>query len=174
MMLAVDIGGTSVKLGLVDASGVIHARHEASVSFDGYQTPILHTVLREARAFLERDLNECLCNAGTRVARTEEIFLVNSTRLHGGNDVIVDVIVGEIKHIELRCARLQRLFLKTLKLVCLTDVTRHRDNLAVVVIFLQPGDDDRGIETARVGENDFFDIRFIHNCLQMHKYSKRF
>lgn len=55
MILAIDIGGTSVKLGLVDESGVIHARHEASVSFDGYKTPILDTVLKEAQAFLKRE-----------------------------------------------------------------------------------------------------------------------
>lgn len=55
MILAIDIGGTSVKLGLVDQTGVVHARHEASVSFDGYHTPILTTVLREAHLFLDRE-----------------------------------------------------------------------------------------------------------------------
>lgn len=55
MILAVDLGGTSVKLGLVDEKGVIHARHEASVCFDGYKTPILDTAIREARAFLDRE-----------------------------------------------------------------------------------------------------------------------
>lgn len=54
MILSVDIGGTAVKLGLVDEQGVLHARHEASVSFDGYKTPILTTVIREAEAFLAR------------------------------------------------------------------------------------------------------------------------
>ena len=52
MLLCMDIGGTAVKLGLVDEEGRIHARHEASVSFDGYRTPIIETVLREAEAFL--------------------------------------------------------------------------------------------------------------------------
>ena len=55
MILSVDIGGTAVKLGLVDRAGVIHARHEASVCFDHYQTPILTTVIREAQAFLARE-----------------------------------------------------------------------------------------------------------------------
>ena len=55
MILSIDIGGTAVKMGLVDHSGVIHARHEASVNFDGYRTPILTTVLREAKAFLQRE-----------------------------------------------------------------------------------------------------------------------
>lgn len=55
MILSIDIGGTAVKLGLVDRQGVIHARHEASVCYDGYRTPILTTVIREARAFLARE-----------------------------------------------------------------------------------------------------------------------
>ena len=58
MILSIDIGGTAVKMGLVDHSGNIHARHEASVSFDGYQTPILTTVLIEAKAFLQRENTE--------------------------------------------------------------------------------------------------------------------
>jgi len=52
MILSIDIGGTAVKMGLVDREGVIHARHEASVCYDNYQTPILTTVIREAKAFL--------------------------------------------------------------------------------------------------------------------------
>lgn len=55
MILSIDIGGTAVKLGLVDRQGAIHARHEASVCFDGYATPILTTVIREAQAFLARE-----------------------------------------------------------------------------------------------------------------------
>ena len=55
MILSIDIGGTAVKMGLVDHAGAIHARHEASVCFDYYQTPILTTVIREAQAFLARE-----------------------------------------------------------------------------------------------------------------------
>ena len=42
--LGVDIGGTAVKLGLVDETGRVLRRAERSVSFDGYKTPILDTV----------------------------------------------------------------------------------------------------------------------------------
>lgn len=52
--LGVDIGGTAVKLGLVDETGAVGARTEASVSFDDYQTPILSTVLQTAAAFVEQ------------------------------------------------------------------------------------------------------------------------
>ena len=55
MILSIDIGGTAVKMGLIDREGVIHARHEASVCYDHYQTPILTTVIREAKAFLARE-----------------------------------------------------------------------------------------------------------------------
>ena len=55
MILSIDIGGTAVKLGLVDRAGGIHARREASVCYDGYETPILTTVIREAKAFLKQE-----------------------------------------------------------------------------------------------------------------------
>lgn len=50
--LGIDIGGTAVKLGLVDAAGTVLEHTERSVSFDGYQTPILETVLAAAGDFL--------------------------------------------------------------------------------------------------------------------------
>ena len=53
ILLAIDIGGTAVKLGLLREDGAILARTEASVCFDGYQTPILDTVLQAAERFLK-------------------------------------------------------------------------------------------------------------------------
>lgn len=50
--LGVDIGGTAVKLGLVEETGRVLARAEHSVSFDGYRTPILTTVTARVRQFL--------------------------------------------------------------------------------------------------------------------------
>lgn len=55
MILSIDIGGTAVKMGLVDRSGAIRARHEASVCYDNYETPILTTVIREAKLVLARE-----------------------------------------------------------------------------------------------------------------------
>lgn len=54
MLLCMDLGGTAVKLGLVDEEGNIHARSEADVRGDGYATPIFHTAMEAARDFLVR------------------------------------------------------------------------------------------------------------------------
>lgn len=51
MILSIDIGGNGRQKGLVDEGGEVHAAAEASVCFDGYRTPILTTVMREAEAF---------------------------------------------------------------------------------------------------------------------------
>ena len=53
ILLAIDIGGTAVKMGLLRENGDILARTEASVCFDQYRTPILDTVVREAERFLK-------------------------------------------------------------------------------------------------------------------------
>ena len=53
--LGVDIGGTAVKLGLVDENSAVLRRAERSVSFDGYKTPILDTVQAAIHEFLTAD-----------------------------------------------------------------------------------------------------------------------
>ncbi len=70
MILGVDIGGTSVKMGLVDEKGRIHAQTEASVCFDGYQTPIIETVCKEAKGFLSAQNAEV---SGIGVSATGQI-----------------------------------------------------------------------------------------------------
>lgn len=70
MILCADIGGTSVKLGLIDRDGRLHASAEASVSFDHYQTPIIDTVIKASRAFLSA--NPCELE-GVGVSATGQI-----------------------------------------------------------------------------------------------------
>ena len=52
MILAIDLGGTEVKMGRADRRGNLYEKTSAPVSFDGYRTPLLDTVLRTARNFL--------------------------------------------------------------------------------------------------------------------------
>ena len=52
--LGIDIGGTAVKIGVVDESGDILLSETRSVSFDGYKTPIMTTVLTLAEEILAK------------------------------------------------------------------------------------------------------------------------
>ena len=49
------------------------------------------------------------------------------------------------------------------EVVALTDIAGDGDDLAVVVVFFQPGNDDGGIQTAGVCQNDFFDVFLFHD-----------
>ena len=71
--LAIDIGGTAVKLGLVDAAGHVLVRTEESVNFDGYRTPILTTVLAAAERFLTAQGKAPQELAGIGVSATGQI-----------------------------------------------------------------------------------------------------
>lgn len=51
--LGIDIGGTSVKIGLVNKNGEILKTHNYSVNFDNYNTPIFETVKKSVRIFLQ-------------------------------------------------------------------------------------------------------------------------
>ena len=70
MILAVDIGGTAVKMALVDREGRIGPRHSADTAFDRYKTPILDTVIHEGHTFLAR---ECTQVDGIGVSATGQI-----------------------------------------------------------------------------------------------------
>ena len=70
---AIDIGGTSVKLGVVDENGAVLAKAEESVNFDGYQTPVLTTVLRAAKQFLTEQGKKPEDLAGIGVSATGQI-----------------------------------------------------------------------------------------------------
>ena len=69
--LGVDIGGTAVKLGLVDENGQVVSRAERSVSFDGYKTPILDTVTAAIRDFIAP--HDAPALAGIGVSATGQI-----------------------------------------------------------------------------------------------------
>lgn len=68
--LGIDIGGTAVKLGLVDETGTVLDRAERSVSFDGYRTPILDTVRAAAADFTDGRRGQL---AGIGVSATGQI-----------------------------------------------------------------------------------------------------
>lgn len=53
--LGIDIGGTSVKIGLVTSNGEILASNNYNVAFDNYNTPIFETVKKSIKLFLKEN-----------------------------------------------------------------------------------------------------------------------
>ena len=95
------------------------------------------------------DFYDSLCDDGARKRGTEEVLaLINSACLDGGEYVFFNEFLVQILDVELGSACRDRLFLKAVELGALTYVAGNSDNLAVVIIFLEPGDDDRGVKTA--------------------------
>ena len=93
MILAIDIGGTNVKMGLVDHNGKIHAFSEAAANFDEYKTPILSTVLRQSKLFIKRAQARI---EGIAVSATGQIDTCTGTVI-GGNGSIPYYIGSQIK-----------------------------------------------------------------------------
>ena len=95
MILALDIGGTAVKLGLADREGTLYQKTSADVAFDGYRTPVFTTVLSAARRFLdEQEVKpEGIAVSATGQVETETGMIIGTngkipnyegTRLKGG------------------------------------------------------------------------------------------
>lgn len=73
MYLGVDIGGTAVKYGLVGEDGKVNCLEEFPVDFDGYETPILDTVLKTSKQYLGKHLKNKECLSGIGIAATGQI-----------------------------------------------------------------------------------------------------
>ncbi len=73
LLLGVDIGGTAVKLGLVEDNGTVLSRSEKSVCFDNYRTPILDTVIAAIRDFLDSQSLKSESLTGIGVSATGQI-----------------------------------------------------------------------------------------------------
>ncbi len=70
LILAIDIGGTTAKMGLLREDGTILARQEVSVCFDRYETPVLNTVSAAAAGFLAQ---QAVSVSGIAVSATGQI-----------------------------------------------------------------------------------------------------
>ncbi len=53
--IGIDIGGTAVKIGLVEENGTLHSSSSYPVNFDNYETPIIDTVVKQTEVFLEKN-----------------------------------------------------------------------------------------------------------------------
>ncbi|MDY3017569.1 MAG: ROK family protein [Blautia sp.] len=79
IFLGIDIGGTAAKIGLVNSDGDILEMDSFSVSFDGYQTPIIETVVKNTDIFLKRIGTSVENLSGIGVSATGQINVQEGT-----------------------------------------------------------------------------------------------
>ena len=89
LYLGVDIGGTAAKLGLVDEEGrIISSVNEYPVIFDDYETPIIETVVKSVRHFMDENNKNFAEIAGIGVSAT------------GGINTKLGIVEGSAGHIK--------------------------------------------------------------------------
>ena len=89
LYLGVDIGGTAAKLGLVDEEGrIISSVNEYPVKFDDYETPIIETVVKSVRHFMDDNNKNFAEIAGIGVSAT------------GGINTKLGIVEGSAGHIK--------------------------------------------------------------------------
>ena len=175
--LAVDLQGDVVSLGVIDLLVTAldvpltprsNDGHIGAQGLEGQLKTHLIVALTGAAvadgicAFLDGDIRQSLGDAGTCKAGAQQVVLVLCAELQGGEDVVLHKVLLQVQHVQLGSAGSLGLFFQTIQLRALSHVTGDSDDLAVVVVFLQPGNDDGGVQTAGVCQHDFFDVFLFH------------
>src|SRR5262245_9233609 len=103
-----------------------------------------------------RDFDLAFGDDGPGERSAEQVFVfVDGAGAQRGPDVFGDEFVAQVFDVDFSRARSDGLLLQSGQLIALPEVSGDRDYFAVIVLF-QPGNDDRGVESARVGERDAF------------------
>ena len=71
--IGVDIGGTQAKIGIIDEYGTVSKSSVYDVAFDGYNTPIMDTVVNELTQFLNENGLNARQISGIGVSATGQI-----------------------------------------------------------------------------------------------------
>ena len=142
----------------------LHVRGEP---LDGQLKPNLIVALAGSavadgvRSLGQRNLSQLLADDGTGKGGAQQVSLILGVHFQGGDDDLVHHLVHQVGDDQLAGASGDGLGLQSLQLIGLTDVAGHGDDLGVIVVFLQPGDDDRCIQTAGICKDDFLDAFMI-------------
>jgi len=114
------------------------------------------------------DIDQALGDQRPGNRGTEQVFaFIDGIGTEHREDEVADEFFAHVVDVDvLRLdAGLQRLGAGRLKLFTLTEVGREGDNFALVHI-LQPLEDDRGIQTARIGQHYFLDVAHFSSLFQ--------
>ena len=110
------------------------------------------------------DLHHALGDQRTRDAGAEEILAFID---RSGLDDRVDEVAGElflqVVDVDLRCACGLRLLGQSTQLIVLADIGAERDDFGLIRV-LDPGQQDGGVETTGVSENDLFHVAGSGDC----------
>ena len=109
------------------------------------------------------DLHQLLGDNGAGEGGAQQVGLILGVGHDGGDDDVVHHLVGQVGHDQLAGAGLEGLLLQTFQLGALTHIAGDGDDLGITVVFLQPGNDDRGVQTAGIGEDHFLDLLISHD-----------
>ena len=136
--------------------------HLGGKALDGQLKPDLVVALAGAAVadgvgpLLFGNFNQPLGDDRTGEGGAQKVVLVLGPHHHGGDNHLVHHLVGEVLHIELGGAGFDGFFLQAVQLGALAHVAGDGDDLRVVVVLLQPGDDDGCIQAAGVRQHYFF------------------
>ena len=158
----VDLLVPALDVPLPPGSDDLHLRGKA---LDGQLKPHLIVALAGAAVadgvsplFLG-NLHQPLADDGPGEGGAQKIVLILGPHHHGGDDDLIHHLVGQVLDVQLGGAGLDGLLLQAVQLVPLPHIGGDRDDLRVIVILLQPGDDDGCIQAAGIGQHDFLDLR---------------
>ena len=178
--LPADLQGHVVGLGVVDLlvpaldvplSPGGDDGHVRGEPLDGQLEPHLVVALAGAAvgdgvgALRLGDLHQLLGDDGPGKGGAQQVLLIGGAHLQRGDDDVVHHLVGQVRDVQLAGAGLDGLLLQALQLVVLAHVAGHGDDLRVVVVLLQPGDDDGRIQAAGIGQHDLLDVLLIHSLV---------
>ena len=126
------------------------------------------TVSNSVSAFLLSYINQMLSNQWTCKGGTQQILaLIYSTSLQSRPYIILQELLSQIQNIALGSTGTQCLVVNSLHIIALANISTASNNLTATIIFLQPRDNNGGIQTTGISQYDF--IKLCHN-LQLLKY----
>ena len=174
--LPADLQGNVVGLGVVDflvpgldvplppGGDDLHLRSEP---LDGQFKPDLVVALAGGAMgngvgpFRQGDFRQLLADDGPGKGGAQQIGLVLGAHLQSGDDDVVHHLVHQVGHNQLAGAGGNGLGLQALQLIGLAHIAGNGNDLGIVVVLLQPGDDDRRIQAAGIGQHNFLDVILV-------------
>ena len=112
-------------------------------------------------ALFQSDSCQLLTDNRTSERGTQQVtVLIYCASLYSREDVVLYEGLLQIQYDQLGCAGLDCLFFQAVQFRTLSYVCGNCDNLAVVVVFFQPRNDNRSIQTAGICQNDFLNVLF--------------